>query len=181
MAIPNDRKSLLAAIETSFAKLMDVLEAIPPGRIDEATMEGHSVGARMSVRDAVAYLIGWNELVLKWHVRQQAGQAVDFPETGYGWNELGRLAEKFYRDYESLPYPELIERLQRAKVGVVALVAAQSDDALYGEPWYGKWPLGRMIQFNTASPYANTRARLQKWRKANGLTGLRRDPPAPGA
>ena len=181
MAIPNDRKSLLAAIETSFARLMDVIEAIPPDRIDEATLEGHSVGARMRVRDAVSYLVGWNELVLKWHGRRQAGQAVDFPETGFRWNELGRLAEKFYRDYEALPYPELLERLRRSKSDIVALVAAQSDDALYGEPWYGKWPLGRMIQFNTASPYANTRARLQKWRKANGLAGLRRDPPAPRA
>ena len=45
MAIPNDRKSLLAAIETSFTRLMDVIEAIPPDRIDEATLEGHSVGA----------------------------------------------------------------------------------------------------------------------------------------
>jgi hypothetical protein len=181
MTIPNDRKSLLAAIETNFAKLMAVIEAIPPDRIGEATMEGHSVGAWMSVRDAVAYLVGWNELVLKWYRRRQAGQAVDFPETGFGWNDLGHLAEKFLRDYEALPYPELLDRLRRTKSDVVALVTEQSDNALYGVPWYGKWPLGRMIQFNTASPYANTRARLQKWRKANGLTGLRRDPPGPGA
>jgi len=181
MAIPRDRKSLLAAIETSFAKLMEVLEAIPTDRIDEATLEGHSIGARMSVRDAVAYLVGWNELVLKWNAHRQAGQAVDFPETGFGWNDLGHLAEKFFRDYEALPYPELLERLRRKEADLVALVAERSDDDLYGEPWYGKYPLGRMIQFNTASPYANTRARLQKWRKANGLTGLRRAPPDPAA
>jgi len=120
MTIPNDRKSLLAAIETSFAKLMDVIEAIPPDRIEEATMEGHSTGARMSVRDAVAYLVGWNELVLKWQRRRQAGQAVDFPETGFRWNELGRLAEKFFRDYEALPYPALLERLHRSKSDIVA-------------------------------------------------------------
>lgn len=169
MAIPSDRQSLLAAVETNFARLMGVIEAIPTDRVGEATMEGHSAGSHISVRDAVAYLVGWNELVLQWQARREAGEAVDFPETGYRWDELGRLAEKFYRDYDDLPYPELVDRLRRAKNDIVALIAAQSDQSLYGEPWYGKWPLGRMIQFNTSSPYANTRARLQKWRKAEGL------------
>lgn len=169
MAIPSDRQSLLAAIETSFAKLMDAIEAIPTDRVGEATMEGHRAGSLISVRDAVAYLVGWNELVLKWQARREAGEAVDFPETGYRWDELGRLAEKFYRDYDDLPYAALVDRLRRAKNDIVALISAQSDQSLYGEPWYGKWPLGRMIQFNTSSPYANTRARLRKWCKAEGL------------
>ncbi|MFQ1064874.1 ClbS/DfsB family four-helix bundle protein [Bordetella trematum] len=30
-------------------------------------------------------------------------------------------------------------------------------------------PQGRMIQFNTSSPYANARVRLRKWKKANGI------------
>ncbi|MBN9450252.1 MAG: ClbS/DfsB family four-helix bundle protein, partial [Bosea sp.] len=29
--------------------------------------------------------------------------------------------------------------------------------------------MGRMIQFNTASPYANAQARLRKWLKAKNL------------
>lgn len=50
----------------------------------------------------VAYLVGWNELVLKWLERDAAGLPIDFPETGYKWNELGRLAGRFYQDYEGL-------------------------------------------------------------------------------
>ncbi|WP_353959734.1 ClbS/DfsB family four-helix bundle protein [Corynebacterium atrinae] len=25
------------------------------------------------------------------------------------------------------------------------------------QPWYGKWTMGRMISFNTSSPYADAR------------------------
>ena len=46
----------------------------------------------------------------------------------------------------------------------------ETDASLYGEAWYGKYPLGRMIQLNTSSPYANARARLRKWKKASGLS-----------
>jgi hypothetical protein len=129
-------------------------------------MEGHAKDTRMSPFDLVAYLTGWNELVLKWLARDDAGAPIDFPETGFKWNELGRLAGKFYRDYEGLPYPHLLDRLQTAKQAILAAVERKNDAALYGRSWYEKWPMGRMIQFNTASPYANARGRLRKWLKS---------------
>jgi hypothetical protein len=116
----------------------------------------------------VAYLIGWNQLVLKWLERDAAGLPVDFPETGFKWNELGRLAGKFYADYEGIPYPQLLERLKTAKEEIVHAVEFRDDAELYGCAWYGKWTMGRMIQFNTSSPYANAHARLRKWRAAGG-------------
>ncbi|MNK06664.1 hypothetical protein D3C87_245630 [compost metagenome] len=36
---------------------------------------------------------------------------------------------------------------------------------LYETTWYEKWTMGRMIQFNTASPYNNARGRIRKWKK----------------
>ncbi len=90
-----------------------------------------------------------------------------FPRNGYKWNELGRLAQKFYRDYESLGDGELLERLDAAKSRIVEMIGQSDDAALYGRPWYEKWTQGRMIQFNTSSPYANACGRLRKWRRNN--------------
>ena len=99
----------------------------------------------MSVANLVAYLVGWNELVLKWLDREAEGKSVDFPETGFKWDELGRLAQKFYRDYEGIPYLDLIERMGVAKARIVSLVEARSNDNLYSRSWYEKWTMGRMI------------------------------------
>ncbi|WP_137151794.1 ClbS/DfsB family four-helix bundle protein [Devosia sp. FKR38] len=169
MPIPQTKAELLTAIIESYRKLAPELASIPPERTAEASLEGHSKGTLMSVHDLAAYLLGWGELVLKWHAGRAAGQVVDFPETGFKWNELGQLAAKFYRDYADLPYPELLARLDATKTALVALVEGESDTALYGVPWYETWTLGRMVQFNTASPYANARARLRKWKKQQGL------------
>lgn len=166
MAVPQDKDELLAAIETEFRKLNRTLEEVPPALVHERTMEGHAKGTQMSPFDLVAYLTGWNELVLKWLERGAAGAAIDFPETGFKWNELGRLAGKFYGDYADIPYPQLVERLHAAKARIVAAIVRTEDAALYGRPWYGKWTMGRMIQFNTSSPYANARGRLRAWLKA---------------
>lgn len=166
MGVPTNKDELLKAINTNFDKLMIDLRGVPLSLVNESGLEGHTKGTQMSVANLVAYLVGWNELVLKWLDRDAAGQPVDFPETGFKWNELGRLAQKFYRDYDGTPYPQLIELLAAAKVRIVSLIELRSNDDLYSRSWYEKWTKGRMIQFNTSSPYANARGRLRKWLRA---------------
>src|SRR5690606_18249190 len=99
MPVPQNKTELLFAIEQNYARLAADLARVPPGLANEKTLVGHAKDTTMSVHDLVAYLVGWNELVLKWHAAMRAGVPVDFPETGYKWNDLGRLAEKFYADY----------------------------------------------------------------------------------
>lgn len=169
MAVPQTKSQLLDAIRSTSRKLAADLESVPSERAHERSLEGHAKGTQMSVADLVAYLIGWNLLVLKWVENKAQGLPVDFPETGYQWNELGRLAQKFYGDHAAQPYPLLLQQLANVQARIVRLVEQQTEDALYGTPWYEKYTLGRMIQFNTSSPYANARVRLRKWKRENDL------------
>lgn len=167
MAIPQCKEELIVAIHNNHAKLDKALSQIPLDLVYEKTLDGHRKNTTMSVANLVSYLVGWNELVLKWLSRFDAGQEIDFPETGYKWNELGKLAEKFYIDYEDLLYSLLLEELGKIKEQIVNSVQGRTDEELYGCPWYEKWTMGRMIQLNTSSPYNNARLRVQKWRKEN--------------
>ena len=163
MTVPQNKDQLLDAINSTFDRLIEDLNSIPAQRATERTLEGHVKGTRMSLCDLVAYLVGWNELVLKWIDRSAAGQPIDYPDTGFKGNELGQLAQKFYRDYEGIAYGHLLERLCVAKGRIVSFIQNQSTADLYEHPWYDRWTLGRMIQFNTSSPYANARKRLRRW------------------
>ena len=166
MAIPASKTELLDAISGTFDKLIIDLSKVPRAQARECSLKGHVKGTAMSPADLVSYLIGWNELVLKWLELDDKDQDVDFPETGFKWNELGQLAQKFYKDCDDVGYYELLDRLKEAKENLVATISARSDDELYGGPWHGKWTKGRMIQFNTSSPYANARSRIRRWLKA---------------
>jgi hypothetical protein len=170
MGVPKDKGELLGAINSNFEKLILDLNGVPVELAGERTLEGHVNGTQMSVSNLAAYLVGWNELVLTWMDRDAAGHPIDYPDTGFKGNELGKLAQKFYRDYEDIPYPELLDRLRMAKNRIVAFIESQSNDDLYQRPWYEKWTMGRMIQFNTSSPYANARGRLRKWLKAKSVS-----------
>ncbi|MEC5341297.1 ClbS/DfsB family four-helix bundle protein [Brenneria populi] len=170
MGVPQTKPELLAEIDKNFKKLTGYLNAIPPELAAEKSMEGHAKDTMMSVCDLVAYLLGWNALVVKWITRDEKGLPVDFPETGYKWNQLGLLAQKFYSDFKTSTYDELFASLAAEKNNIVKLIEARSDEALYGVSWYGKWTMGRMISFNTSSPYANACGRLRKWAKAHNLS-----------
>ena len=163
MAIPTSKLELLEAIAERFSKLDQALDAVPVDRADEASMEGHAKGTLMSPNNLVSYLIGWNELVLKWLEQDANGVAIDFPEAGYKWNELGALAQKFYADLSGRTFDENRARLATVKDRLVAQISNATDDDLYGSPWHGKWTKGRMIQFNSSSPYENARGRVRRW------------------
>ncbi|MEX6230524.1 ClbS/DfsB family four-helix bundle protein [Providencia hangzhouensis] len=169
MSVPQTKAELLLAINKNFSKLISYLNAIPPEVISDHSMDGHAKETEMSVRDLVSYLLGWNSLVVKWITSDAKGLPVDFPDTGFKWNQLGLLAQKFYSDYSELNYNSLVAELQTVKNEIVKLIDELTDDVLYGKPWYSKWTMGRMISFNTSSPYANANGRLRKWAKNNNI------------
>ena len=166
MPIPKNKPELIEAIESNFAKLFADLETIPENQTQLKELPGHQKDTSMSVANLVAYLIGWGELVLKWHRKDLANEPIDFPDTGYQWNELGQLAQKFYQDYQSANYPELLTHLQQTNQEILQVIHELDNHDLYGRDWYKNYPFGRMIQLNTSSPYKNARARVRKWKKA---------------
>lgn len=166
MAVPTSKNELELAIRTNYAKLRQDVAGISVVQAKLKTMHGHSKGTFITLNNQIAYLVGWGQLVLKWIDRTDRGVAVDFPETGYKWNQLGLLALKFYGDYENEDFYTLLELLDKTVERILAVISQKSNKELYEESWYEKWTLGRMIQFNTSSPYINTRGRVRRWKKS---------------
>ncbi|WP_418186499.1 ClbS/DfsB family four-helix bundle protein [Aliarcobacter lanthieri] len=164
MAVPTNKEELLIAINTNYIKLKKELNNIPIEKTNIKELEGHSKNTLMSIKNLISYLIGWGELVLKWDRKRQNNQQVDFPETGYKWNQLGKLAQKFYEDYQYDDFNTLIIKLDNVVENILLLIQNKSNKELYEVNWYEKWTLGRMIQFNTSSPYTNAKARIRKWK-----------------
>lgn len=169
MAIPKDKKELQEALVDNYKKLTIELSTIPMDLTVGKELEGHSKNTLMSINDLIAYLNGWGQLVLKWHDKKSRGLNVDFPETGFKWNELGQLAQKFYQDYENQDFKTLIVQLDNTTNDILKLIESKTNNELYETPWYDKWTLGKMIQLNTSSPFKNAKQRIRKWKKLKQL------------
>lgn len=164
-SIPQNKSDLLEAIQTSFDKLNQDYADIPDSLSRTIGVEGNIKNSEISVCDTLAYLIGWGKLVLKWHKLTSNNMAVDFPESGYQWNELGQLASHFYAQYHDWSYGDLLTEFQTTTEDILTLVESLSNDELYAKPWYKTHTLGRMIQFNTSSPMKNVRTKVRKFKR----------------
>lgn len=169
MSIPKNKSELIEAITDNYKKLSIELMDIPVELTTKIELDGHAKNSKMSVNNLVAYLVGWGQLVLKWHNHKSKKIAVDFPETGYKWNELGLLAQKFYKDYEKDDIETLKSKLDETTIEILNIIKSKTNKQLYGESWYEKWTLGKMIQLNTSSPFKNAKDRIRKWKKLNSI------------
>lgn len=169
-SIPKNKAELYSAIEQGFKKILVDYQKVPDDMARIEAIEGNVKGSKISVNDTLAYLIGWGELVLKWHRKRKAGEHVDFPETGYKWNELGRLAQSFHQQYQTWTKAELIAQFVATTERLLKLVASLDNQVLYGETWYEKYTLGKMIQFNTSSPLKNMRTKVRKFNKQHEVS-----------
>jgi hypothetical protein len=165
MAIPKNKEELQKAITVNYKKLIDELSDIPIESTIIKDLEGHSKNSYMSINDLVAYLVGWGQLVLKWNDKKSMGLEVDFPETGFKWNELGQLAQKFYKDYENENFKSLVIKLDYTTNEILKLIESKTNKELYEIAWYDKWTLGKMIQLNTSSPFKNAKDRIRRWKR----------------
>jgi len=168
--VPKNKDELVQEITSAYEKLKMEFENIPKNLTTEETMEGQVKDTKMSVCNLLAYLVGWGNLVLKWDQVYQSGKMPDLPETGFKMNEMGRLAQKFYQDYASENFVSLIKKYNEVVQEILALIDNKDNKELYETPWYKKYPFGRMIQFNTSSPYKNARGRIRRWKKEKGLS-----------
>lgn len=166
MAVPQSKEQLLEAIDKNYSSLKTQIERFPPSDVMAKVMDGHAKGTVMSLHNLLSYLIGWGQLVLKWQEKRSNITAIDFPETHYKWNELGKLAQKFYEDYHQIAFDDLCKLLDSTVLLIKQNINQTSQADLYENQWYGKWTLGRMIQFNTASPYKNAKGRISKYLKS---------------
>lgn len=169
MAIPKNKDELQKAIIDNYKKLTTELLSIPTNLTTIKELEGHSKNTLMSINNLVAYLVGWGQLVLKWNDKKEKRLNVDFPETGFKWNELGQLAQKFYKDYEKDDFKTLNGKLDKTTNEILKLIESKTNVELYELVWYDKWTLGKMIQLNTSSPFKNAKDRIRKWKKTKQI------------
>ncbi|MGR5129915.1 ClbS/DfsB family four-helix bundle protein [Photobacterium swingsii] len=168
-SVPQNKAALRSAITDAFEKLYRDLVTIPADLTRICEIEGNVKGTKISVCDSLAYLLGWGKLVLYWYEEKAAGRDVEFPADGYKWNQLGQLAQHFQHEYRDWSFIALQQDLQITTVSIVTLIDSLDNTELYEQPWYEKWTLGRMIQFNTSSPMKNVRTKIRKFKKAHQL------------
>ena len=86
MPRPTSKTDLLAAIEKERSALETYLETLT---LEQMTDPG--IVGEWSVKDVLAHLIEWEQMVLGWHAAGLRGETPELPAPGFKWNQTPAL------------------------------------------------------------------------------------------
>jgi len=84
-----------------------------------------------SVKDVLAHLTEWQQMVLGWYHAGQAGETPALPAPGFKWSELPALNQAIYEKHLDRPLPAVLEEFRTAYRQVTAWVESLSEEDLF--------------------------------------------------
>lgn len=162
------KASLSKGIVKEYNKLSEAISLIPAQSLLLKTID-FSAG-KVSVRDLVAYQIGWGTLLISWYISEIENTKPQMPGEGFTkWDYTG-LAQHFYCKYQYDSIQEQIHVLHSVVVQILNIVEKEhltgNLDKVGIWSWCtlssGKqWPLSKWITVNTSAPYKRASALIR--------------------
>jgi len=159
-------------IQNEYHKLIESIGLLRESSMSTKALEG--TGGLVSVRDLLAYQIGWGNRLVDWYRSGIEGQAPQMPGEGFEkWGYTG-LARLFYQKYRFRNVVEQLETFRATVLDILQFVEKEHQrgrlDQLGVWSWCrlasGKeWPLSKWVKVNTASPYKKAAGLIRKYAK----------------
>lgn len=122
----------------------------------------------------ISYQLGWLNLLMTWDKDELSGKEVITPDPNYKWNELGRLYQKFYTEYENYSLSELKNQYIVSINNFIRWVDSFSENEIFEQDtrkWASstpsKWSIWKWVHINSVSPFKSFRTKIRKWKRLN--------------
>jgi hypothetical protein len=142
------------------AALEKLLEKLSPEEMVQSATLGD-----WSVKDVLAHLIEWEQLVLGWIETGRSGKIPAIPAEGYKWNQLPALNQHIYEKYRDRSLAEILEQFHSSYQQVLASIQGFPEEILFTRgyfSWSGNNALADYFHSCTAAHYLWARKEVQK-------------------
>ncbi|MBN1453868.1 MAG: ClbS/DfsB family four-helix bundle protein [Anaerolineales bacterium] len=160
MPRPHTKPSILAESRKEHEALEEFLFALAPEQMTEPGMLGE-----WSVKDVLAHLYEWEQMVLGWLAASQRGESPHVPAEGYKWSQLPALNEMIQEKHSRRTLDELLPMFRNSYEQVMATIENLSEEDLLTPglyPWMNKNTLAAYFVSCTSSHYRWARKEMKK-------------------
>ena len=167
MPRPTSKTDLLAAIEYERHALKTQLESLTPEQMIEPGVVGE-----WSVKDVLAHLIAWEQMVLNWHAAGLRGETPELPAPGFKWNQTPALNQQIFEQHRDRPLNEILDKFQASHEEILGVIQGFSNEVLFtaGQfAWTQKNTLGTYFVSATSSHYLWARKEIRKGLKNHNI------------
>lgn len=160
MPRPDTKDLLLSESEKERHALEETLDELAP---EDFTLGG--VVGEWSVKDVLAHLYEWEQMVLSWLAAGRKGETPAVPAEGFKWSQLPALNEMIRVKHER----ESLERIQQLYADshkeIMETIFSLSEETLFTPglyPWMNKNTLAAYFTSATSSHYRWARKEIRK-------------------
>ncbi|MGO2083674.1 ClbS/DfsB family four-helix bundle protein [Vagococcus sp.] len=175
MTRPKSKGELLTQAELNFRRLCDLIaslsqeEQLQTFSFDSMKEKGAHWQRDKNIRDVLAHLYEWHQLLLEWVSSNQEGQPRPFLKEGYNWRTYSGMNLEFWECHQETPLNELKEKLSESHRQVLESCQLFSDTELFEKnifSWVGGSTLGSYYISATSSHYEWALKKIKKHKKS---------------
>ncbi len=133
MPRPTSKDQLLTASQQEHGMLEELLASLTH---EQMVLPG--VVGDWSVKDVLAHLIEWEQMVLSWHKAGRRGQTPQTPAEGFNWGQLPALNQRIYEKHRDRPLDDVLKQFKASYRQSLKAVQGASDEELFS-PGYYAW------------------------------------------
>lgn len=165
------------ALLKAYLTLVNLVSQIPAKYHNTQCFEGS--GRKASVRDLLAYQIGWGKRLIDWYQTGLQGIHPEMPGEGFSKWDYTALANHFYSKYQYGSLDQQLEELKQVVEVIVSFVEKEERDGHLDKlgvwqwctlPSGKQWPLSKWVQVNTVAPYKRLSSQIRKFLREKKYT-----------
>ncbi len=164
MPRPTSKDQLLSEIQKERGALEEFLATLTPEQMVQANVLGE-----WSVKDVLAHLIEWEQMVLSWYKAGLRGKVPPIPAEGYNWGQLPALNQHIYEKHRDRALDDVLKQFRASYRQMLKLAQGLSEKDLFTPgryAWANKNQLAAYITSCTSSHYRWARTGMRKGLRA---------------
>lgn len=151
MPRPVSKISLLQQTDVNYQKLQTEIAKLSPDEQTNLKLVGD-----WSVKDVLAHLFAWQQMVLDWYHAGKRGENPITPSPKYTWKEIPALNEEIFQTYRGHSLADIQQKFLASHQETLTLIESLTDDELFTPKvyeWTKSTTLGSYFISATSSHY----------------------------
>jgi uncharacterized protein (TIGR03083 family) len=164
MPRPTTKHALLEMMQRERTALEQLLAELSPEQMTESGIVGE-----WSVKDVLAHLLEWEQMVLRWHSAGLKGKVPVTPSAEFNWAQLPQLNQRIFEKHCNRTLAEIQKEFAASYKKTRKTIEGLSDEDLFTRgryAWTRNNTLGAYFVSNTSSHYHWAITAIKKGLKA---------------
>ena len=160
MPRPTSKKQLVAAMQTEHDALDKTL-----AELSEQQITSVNRATKWSIKDLLAHLTEWEQMVMGWHDAGRKGKSLAVPAEGFNWAQLPALNKQIFDKHHNRSVKDVLRSYRASFTKIKKLVSGISEAELFTRgryAWTNKNALAAYFIGCTSSHYTWARKEVQK-------------------